>query len=248
MEWFEDEEFWRELYPYMFPAERFAAAPEQVAQVLALSGCSRGKVLDLCCGPGRHAVEFAKHGLEVTGVDGSQFLLDRARERARDAGVSAEWVQEDMRRFRQPAKFDLACNIFTSFGYFADETDDLRVLRNIWESLQGGGVFVIDVISKERLARNWKESLVTEYADGALLFQRPQVREDWNRLENEWILVKDGRSRSFRFEHAIYSGRELKDRLVACGFKDVKLYGDLEGSCYGVDARRLVAVARKGVE
>lgn len=248
MEWFEDEEFWRELYPYMFPAERFAAAPEQVAQVLALSGCSRGKVLDLCCGPGRHAVEFAKHGLEVTGVDGSQFLLDRARERARDAGVSAEWVQEDMRRFRQPAKFDLACNIFTSFGYFADETDDLRVLRNIWESLQDGGVFVIDVISKERLARNWKESLVTEYADGALLFQRPQVREDWNRLENEWILVKDGRSRSFRFEHAIYSGRELKDRLVACGFKDVKLYGDLEGSCYGVDARRLVAVARKGVE
>jgi SAM-dependent methyltransferase len=247
MEWFEDEEFWRELYPYMFPAERFAAAPEQVAQVLALSGCNRGKVLDLCCGPGRHAVEFAKHGLNVTGVDGSRFLLDRARERARDAGVSVEWVQEDMRRFRQPAKFDLACSIFTSFGYFADETDDLRVLQNVRESLRDGGVFVIDVISKERLARNWKDSLMTEYADGALLFQRPQVRQDWNRLENEWILVKDGRSRSFRFEHTIYSGRELKDRLLACGFQHVQLYGDLTGSCYGLDAQRLVVVARTGV-
>ena len=248
MEWFEDEEFWRALYPYMFPAERFAAAPEQVGQVLALSGCTGGKVLDLCCGPGRHAVEFAKSRLEVTGVDRSRFLLDRARERARDAGVSVEWVQEDMRRFRRPAAFDLACNIFTSFGYFADEADDLRVLRNVQESLRDGGVFVIDVISKERLARNWKDSLVTEYADGTLLFQRPQLREDWNRLENEWVLVKDGRSRSFRFQHTIYSGRELKDRLLACGFQHVQLYGDLEGSCYGLDAQRLVVVARKGAE
>jgi len=80
MEWFENEEFWRELYPYMFPAERFLAAREQVDQILALSGSGRGKVLDLCCGPGRHAVEFAKHGFDVTGVDGSEFLLDRARE------------------------------------------------------------------------------------------------------------------------------------------------------------------------
>src|SRR5215472_15810120 len=47
MEWFQDEEFWRELYPYMFPPERFAAAPEQVDQVLALTGCNEGKVLDL---------------------------------------------------------------------------------------------------------------------------------------------------------------------------------------------------------
>ena len=247
MEWFQDEEFWADLYPYMFPAERFAAAPEQVNQILALSGCSGGKVLDLCCGPGRHAVEFAKHGLEVTGVDGSRFLLDRARERSREAGVRVEWVEEDMRRFHRPATFDLACNLFTSFGYFPDEQDDLRVLRNVQESLRDGGVFVIDVISKERLARNWKDSLVTQFPDGALLLQRPQVQPDWSRLENEWVLVKEGRSRSFRFEHTIYSGRELKDRLAACGFEHVQLYGDLGGSCYGLDAQRLVAVARKGV-
>jgi len=245
MEWFQDEEFWRELFPYMFPAERFALAPEQVAQILALSGCSGGKVLDLCCGPGRHSVEFAKRGMEVTGVDGSPFLLDRARERASEAEVQVEWVQEDMRHFRRPETFDLACSLFTSFGYFVEENDDLGVLENVRESLRNGGVFVIDVISKERLARNWKDSLVTEFPDSALLLQRPQLRDDWSRLENEWVLIKDGRSRSFRFEHTIYSGRELKDRLVACGFENVKLYGSLEGSRYGLDAQRLVAVARK---
>jgi SAM-dependent methyltransferase len=247
MEWFEDEEFWRELYPYMFPAERFAAAPEQVAQVLALSGCNRGKVLDLCCGPGRHAVEFARRGLDVTGVDGSSFLLDRARERASEAGVSVEWVQEDMRRFRRPATFDLACSIFTSFGYFAEEKDDLLVLQNVQENLRDGGTFVMELIGKEWLARNWQNSIATDFPDGCLLLQRPQVRDDWRRVENEWILVKDGRSRTFRFEHTIYSGRELKDRLLARGFKDVQLYGNLEGSSYGLDAPRLVAVARKAV-
>jgi len=245
MEWFQDEEFWRELYPYMFPAERFAAAGEQVEQILALAGTDGNKVLDLCCGPGRHAVEFAKRGWEVTGVDGSPFLLDRARERGTEAGVNVEWVLEDMRRFRRPRAFDLACSIFTSFGYFPEEEDDLRVLQNVKESLRDGSVFVMELIGKEFLARNWKDSIVTDFPDGCLLLQRPQVRENWRRIENEWVLVKDGRSRSFRFEHTIYSGRELKDRLAACGFQDVRLYGGLEGSMYGLDARRLVAVARK---
>src|SRR5215813_12444286 len=103
MEWFEDDAFWRELYPYMFPAERFAIAPEQVVQILALTGFSGRTVLDLCCGPGRHAVEFALHNFQVTGVDRTSFLLDRARERAAEAEVDVEWIEADMRQFIRPA-------------------------------------------------------------------------------------------------------------------------------------------------
>ena len=245
MPWFENENFWRTMYPYMFPAERFSAASEQVSQIIALTKFNGRRVLDLCCGPGRHAAEFAQRGFAVTGVDKSSFLLDRARERASEAGVSIEWIMEDMRRFKRPAAFDLACSIFTSFGYFEDEEDDLRVLRNVHENLRAAGVFVIDVIGKERLARVWQSTLSTEYADGALLVQRPQVRDDWSRIRNEWILLKDGCSQSFHFEHTIYSGRELKDRLLASGFLEVQLFGDLGGAPYGLEASRLVAVARK---
>jgi ubiquinone/menaquinone biosynthesis C-methylase UbiE len=60
MEWFENDDFWRDFYPYMFSAERFAAAPEEVNRIMALTGCNGGSLLDLCCGPGRHSVEFAK--------------------------------------------------------------------------------------------------------------------------------------------------------------------------------------------
>ncbi|HXA83474.1 MAG TPA: class I SAM-dependent methyltransferase [Candidatus Dormibacteraeota bacterium] len=245
MEWFENEDFWRDFYPFMFSAERFAATPDEVGRIIALTQCGSGSVLDLCCGPGRHSVEFARRGFQVTGVDRSPFLLERAREHAAKSGASIEWVKEDMRNFVRPARFDLACSLFTSFGHFEDEQDDLLVLRNFHQSLKENGVLIIEVLGKERLARVWKDTMCTELQDGSLIFQRPQIRDDWTRIRSEWTLVKDGRSRSFTFEHTIYSGRELKDRLLSCGFKQIQLFGDQQGSPYGLDALRLIAVARK---
>jgi SAM-dependent methyltransferase len=245
MEWFESDEFWRDFYPYMFPAERFAAAKDDVARIITLTQCSGGKVLDLCCGPGRHAVEFTQRGFQVTGVDRSSFLLNRAREHAGQTGAAVEWVKEDMRRFVRPTAFDVACNLFTSFGYFTDEQDNLQVLRNLCQCLKEGGALVMEMLGKERLARNWQNSICTELPDGTLLLQRPQLRDDWCRIVSEWVLIKDGHTRSFSFEHSIYSGRELKDRLLSSGFQKVELFGDLLGSPYGLDAARLVAVARK---
>jgi hypothetical protein len=54
--------------------------------------------------------------------------------------------------------------------------------------------------------------------------------------------------RSFTFEHTVYSGRELKDRLVCCGFNQVQLFGDQQGLPYDLDAQRLIAVARKSTQ
>jgi SAM-dependent methyltransferase len=245
MQWFENDDFWREFYPFMFSDERFAAAPDEVTRILALTHSSGGGLLDLCCGPGRHSIEFARRGFQVTGVDRSPFLLAKARELAATSGASVEWVEQDMRNFVRPATFDLALSLFTSFGYFEDEQDDLRLLRNIHQSLKENGVLIIEVLGKERLARVWKDTMCNELADGSLIFQRPQIREDWTRIRSEWTLVKDGKSCTFTFEHTVYSGRELKDRLLSCGFKQVQLYGDIQGSPYGLDAQRLIAVARK---
>ena len=243
MEWFENETLWRELYPYVFPVERVAAAHAQVTRILALTGASEGAVLDLCCGPGRHAVEFARRGFTVTGVDRSRYLLERARESAEAAGTKVEWVLDDMREFQRPAAFHLACNLFTSFGYFAREEDNLQVLRNVRRSLRDGGTFVMDMVGKEHMQSQGMKVRRTQFADGAVLVQQPHVRDDWTRLESEWTVVKAGQSRSYRFEHRLYSGPELQDRLLSCGFDTVRLYGDLQGAPYGAEAFRLVAVA-----
>ena len=245
MEWFENDDFWRDFYPYMFSAERFAAAPEEVNRIMALTGRSNGSVQDLCCGPGRHSVEFARKGFQVTGVDQSTYLLDRAREHASATGVSIEWVREDMRNFVRPNSFDLACNMFTSFGYFKEEEENLRVLRNLYQSLKANGVLIIEALGKERLARVWLNAQCTDLPDGSMLVQRPKLRDDWTRIASEWTLIKEGRARSFNFEHTVYSGRELKESLLNAGYNRVQLFGSLQGAPYDLEAIRLIAVAHK---
>ncbi len=244
-EWFDDDSFWRDLYPFMFPPTRFDEAAEQVDQALALAKPPGTRVLDLCCGPGRFAVPFAQHGFSVTGVDRTKFLLDKARARARRAGVKVEWVQSDMRDFMRPGAFDLVLNMFTSFGYFDDKNDDLLVLRNIAASLRAGGACLIEVMGKERLARLFQPTTSDVLPDGTRLVQCHEIFDDWTRIRNEWILLRKGKAKSFAFHHTIYSGQELRDRMLAAGFADVKLYGNLAGAEYGPAATRLVAVGRK---
>jgi SAM-dependent methyltransferase len=244
-EWFDDETFWRDLYPFMFPEERFAAACEEVPRLLKLAR-PRGKaVLDLCCGPGRFAVPLAAHGYQVTGIDRTKWLLDKARSRARRAKVALEWVRADMRDFVRPGAFDLALSMFTSFGYFDDKREDLRVLENIHASLRRGGVLVMDMMGKERLARIWMPASTQRMPDGTVLVEQREVFDDWTRIRNEWTLIRKGAAKTFHLHHTVYSGQELRDRLEAAGFAKVKLYGNLDGDPYGLDAHRLLAVARK---
>jgi SAM-dependent methyltransferase len=244
-EWFDDDSFWRELYPFMFPEQRFAAADEQVAQALALAKPPGKSVLDLCCGPGRCSIALAKKGFRVAGVDRTKYLLNKAREKAKAAHVKIEWIREDMRDFARPGLFALVLSMFTSFGYFDDRRDDMTVLQNMFASLQPGGAFLIEVLGKERLAKILQPTISTVLPDGTLMIERHEIFDDWTRVRNEWLLIRDGCAKSFKFHHTIYSGQELRDRMERAGFVAVKLFGNLAGDPYGPGAERLVAVGYK---
>lgn len=245
-EWYEKEGFWDRIHPVLFSPERLAKAADEVDQLISLTGVGQGRALDLCCGPGRHAVPLAKRGFEVTGVDLSTSTLDRARAAAKEANVDIEWVEQDMRTFARPDTFDLVINLFTSFGYFATEADDMRALKNMVESAAEDGVVVIDTLGKEALAeRLHADSPPIEERDGALLIQRVSVEDDWCRVKSEWIIAVDDKVDRVTFEHTLYSGKELRALMNWAGLSDVKLYGDFDGRPYGPGARRLVAVGRR---
>jgi SAM-dependent methyltransferase len=244
-EWFDDDSYWRDLYPFMFTEQRFAGTPEQIDKALELTKPKGKGALDLCCGPGRCSVALAQRGFAVTGVDRTKYLLDKARARARAAKVKIKWVQQDMRDFVRPDSFDLVLSMFTSFGYFDNKKDDITVLENMFASLRSGGACLIDVKGKECLARILQPTTSDIMPNGAKLVQRHEIFDDWTRVRNEWILIHRGRSKSFKFHVTIYSGQELRDRLESVGFRDVTLYGSLDGEEYGPDSNRLIAVARK---
>jgi SAM-dependent methyltransferase len=242
-EWFADKSFWEVMYPFIFPDAARAAAVMEVAAISSLVGRPIGTVLDLCCGPGRHSVAFAKQGSRVTGVDRSPLLLDRARQYAAGEGVEIRWVQQDMRDFIEPHAFDLVVNLFTAFGYFEDPADNQRVLTNIRASLVAGGAFVLDVVGKEVLARIFQQCRVQEVQDGALLVMRGKVIDDWSRIENDWRVVRNSDARSFRFRHWLYSAVELRQMLADAGFIKIDMFGSVDGASYGVDANRLIVRA-----
>jgi SAM-dependent methyltransferase len=243
--WFESNTFWAELFPFMFPESSFADAAGNVPKIAELSGVRSGSVLDLACGPGRYAVPFAQAGYIVTGVDRTQFLLDKARDAASRSGVRVEWVDQDMRDFVRPGAFDLAINVFTSFGYFDDPAENRRVLENIHTSLKPGGVFVFDHLGKELLAARFVPTRSDVLPDGRIRFARQTITEDWTHIDAEWILVDGSRASTFRLRHWIYSGQEIRELLTGAWFRDVSLYGGFDGGPYDPQAMRLVAIARR---
>ena len=162
-EWFDNDSFWEELYPFLFSDRLFAGAPDKVAKILALTNLSGGSALDLACGPGRIAIPLARSGFAVTGVDRTGHLLEKARHAAKDAGVAIEWVQCDMRDFVRPDRYDLVLSMFTSFGYFDNKKEDLQVLRIVVDDES-----LIRRVMKEFFVNVGHECLEAENADVAL--------------------------------------------------------------------------------
>lgn len=244
-EWFEDEEFWRTSASSMFGDPLWQVAPGDVDGVIELAGIAPpARVLDLGCGPGRHALELARRGFRVTGVDLSEYLLGEARRRAQESGLAIDLIQQDMREFRGSQEFECALNLFTSFGFFQDPADDRRVVENVFRALVSGGAFVLDTMGKEILARIFQRRDWREHEGELWLYERT-VRDDWSWMENRWIVVRDGARKEFAIGHRLFSAAELSSLMLSCGFRRVDAYGDFEGAAYDHNARRLVIVARK---
>ncbi|MBI4499351.1 MAG: methyltransferase domain-containing protein [Chloroflexi bacterium] len=243
--WHEQDAFWQTVGPTMFSQRRRTDAPAEVEGILRMLGIEPGvPLLDLCCGVGRHSLEFARRGFRVTGVDRTRAYLEQASRQAAAEGLPVEFVEEDMRAFVRPGAFAAAVNLFTSFGFFEDPDEDRRVVANVYQSLQPGGAFLIDVGGKEVLARVWQERDWHE-EDDILILQERKVSQAWGWMENRWILVQDGRRTEFTVSHRLYAATELAALLRACGFSHVEVYGSLDGSAYDQTARRLVVVGRK---
>ncbi len=244
--WHDDDAFWTTWAPTMFTKERFDSAPAETDNALTLLKVKPGAtILDLCCGPGRHSVELALRGYRVTGVDRTRAFLRRAAARAAKKKVNVELVLADMRRFRRARAFDAAINMFTAFGYFRKQSDDVRVLENVYASLKPGGVFLLELMGKERIAKIFNPRTWHREPDGTIILEERWVEDDFGWIENRWMMLRKGRLRTFRVAHRLYSGVELRNLLQQAGFATVRVFGGLHGCAYDQDAPRLVLVARK---
>lgn len=243
--WYNQDKFWELFEPVLFNEQRQANTKVEIEDVSNLLMIKKGeRILDLCCGTGRHCLELARQGFDVVGVDRTASFIEKAKQNAQKGNLAVDFVVGDMKEFCKPNSFDIVMNLFGSFGYFEDVNDDRQVVRNMYATLRPGGRFLIETMGKEIAAREFRERNWSEHGDAFILAERKPI-QNWSRIHTRWIIIKG----SQRLEHTVsvrsYSAVELSSLLSDQGFVNVRVYGDLGGRDYDHEAKRLVVIGTK---
>jgi ubiquinone/menaquinone biosynthesis C-methylase UbiE len=202
-------------------------------------------VLDVACGTGRHAIELADGGVEVTGIDFNETALLTARRSAAARGVDVQFLKQDMRCLGYREEFDAAYCFWTSFGYFEDESHDFVVAKRIAEALRPGGRFLLEIIATETILPIF-EPHRAEWLDEAHTRQLlHDTRFDCatGRIEEDWTFVENGRRESCHSSLRLYSYRELCELLREAGFESFAGYDTETGEAFDLGSSRLSLVA-----
>src|SRR3989339_1377080 len=207
-----------------------AKAPEEVRFVIKALKLKKGsKVLDMCCGPGRHSVLLAKKGLDVTGFDFSKEYLAEAAERAKKNKVQIRLVRGDMRKLPYSNEFDAVINMFTSFGYFS-EKQNIAILKKVAGALKPHGKFFIDIVHKENLDNNLHPKSWNLAEDGSYHLQETEHDKRTGLAKNRWIVVSPGfKVRERRFTSYSYDRKTMAAILKKAGLKPLKFWGGFDG-------------------
>ncbi len=220
---------------------RTGAQVEFAIQALRLTPGAR--VLDIACGVGRHSIELARRGYQVTGLDLSPTLLHIAAERAQRAGVQVNWVHADMREIPFTQEFDAAFNIFSSWGYLESEDEDQKVLAAVARALKPGGAFLLETAHRDWLIRHFQPHIWNE-GIGVLVLEDRMLDLLGGRLLSTWTaLYDDGRRRQWQMSIRQYTAAELRRMLENAGFTVSQSFGGYDGAPLTLDSSRLILVA-----
>jgi SAM-dependent methyltransferase len=236
-EWFE--EWFGEEYLHLYPHRDEADADRMVALLAStLPWCTGWRVLDVACGAGRHLAALERAGAVPFGFDLSRALLRRARGMTRRPLVRA-----DMRALPfRAASMDLTVNLFTSFGYFAEDEEHTDAIGQMLSTVRPGGWFVIDFLNAEQV----RAALVPQQQvsiGGADVAVRREISGD-GRFVCKTITLPDGRR--FQERVRLLGPLELERMLEAHGAIVDGRYGDYSGAPLGSGPRTILTARVPG--
>ncbi len=209
-------------------------AKKEVEKIIALTGAEEDwAILDLCCGAGRHLDALFELGYRnLMGLDLSSDLLQVAGENS----PHITFIRGDMRNLPFSEHFHLVLSLFTSFGYFFDDMENLQVLKEIYRCLRPGGKFLIDYINRSYL----EENLVPEdifCINGKKIISKRYFSSDKLRVEKD-ILVIEGRDRKTYHESVrLFTVAELKNLMEKSGFINIDCHGGLKEDTLPLNSR-----------
>lgn len=221
---------------------------EYYMELIARSGVKVRKMCDCACGTGSMTIQFAKRGINVTGMDLSRDMLEIAAVKARRAAQKIVFTAQDMTQLELPRPVDAIVCACDGVNYLIDPGAPEKFFRAAHAAIKPGGCLAFDISSRYKL-----ESVID---NGFFGEERDDVAYIWsNKLDQESHIVDMDLTFFLRQENDLYRRFEEKhrqrahsvDEIVAAledsGFENIKVYGNMNFEAPAAEDQRIHFVA-----
>ncbi len=256
-DWWQDffDERYMQLYDARTDGQNTTTETNFIKDIIGDKKCP--SILDIACGFGRHSIMLAQHSASVVGVDYSEYMVHEARKRAKEKKVSVEFLEGDMRNLPVAQReFDFIIQMFSSFGYFDSQLDDMKVLRNVADVLKPNGRYILDLNNALRLIfiiyknANKQGGDIPEFSYEKTIgrlkvlhnisvdskIMRVSLIREW--LDRKKVLQK------YQVHWRIYTYLEIESMLQCSGLEIENVYGDYDGGDFTYKSPRMILVVR----
>lgn len=238
--WFESW-FDSPYYHLLYANRDYSEAEFFIANLVSQLGLKAGaSVLDLACGKGRHAFSLSGYDLDVLGLDLSPNSIAEARKLTHD---SLHFDVHDMREVYPGRQFDVVFNLFTSFGYFDDSGENLKVLQSVHVMLRPGGTLIIDFMNAAKVVHELvnRETKTVEGIDFHI-----ERMYDGRHIHKHIRFSDQGQDFHFTERVQALDLKDFKELLGQAGFELANTYGDYALNAFDPSkSPRLILEAQK---
>lgn len=236
--WF-NSPYYHQLYFNRDTSEAAAFINKLIAYLKPATGST---MLDVACGKGRHSMQLASNGFDVTGIDLSE---DSIKEALQQQGDNLHFYQHDMRLPFRINYFDYAFNFFTSFGYFKTQREHDNAVRTIAQSLKPGGTFVMDYLnvhySEDHTVHHSEKEIndvnfiITKWYDEDYFYKKITIEDE--ALQEPLVYTE---------KVAKFSLGDFTEMFAYQGMQIQEVFGDYAFTHYDIrKSPRLVMIAKK---
>jgi len=199
-----------------------------------------GKLIDIACGKGRHAAYFNSLGFDVVGIDLSPNNIRLAKKKA---SLTLQFSVHDMRKTYHKENFDIATNLFTSFGYFEKYTDEQKAINAMASNLKSGGFLVLDFMNAEKIIANLlaKEQKIID----GIIFDINRELKGRRIIKN--ICITDGTEKHY-FQEKVkaLTLNNFNTLITKAGLKIIDIFGNYKLDNFNLlDSERLILICTK---
>jgi 2-polyprenyl-3-methyl-5-hydroxy-6-metoxy-1,4-benzoquinol methylase len=234
---------YKDVWRKEIPAGLTEAEADFIEEVAHLK--NKDNVLDIMCGYGRHSLELARRGYNVSALDNSREYIDEIKIKTSQEKLSVDAVHKDVSETTFPGQYDAVICMGNSFAFFNAETA-FSILKKLFTCLRSGGVFIINTWTIAEIVIKTFQERTWHYIDDYKFLTESKYLFHPTRIESNYtILTSSGKTETLKGIDYIFSFSELETMLNEAGFKMTEVYSTPRKRKYNFGDPRAYILATK---